>query len=132
MRRLFCAVLTTGLLICPSFSSGANPMQNDRDGPNGDNVTFYQVPLMCHAAPGIGCGSRSKPVLLDLESKSIVKEAWLDREGKTLAIVWKDGVAAPRRAVAVMAVRKAHDLSAEELGGEARATALASFRAGGG
>ena len=132
MRRLFYAVLTTGLLICPSLSSGANPMQNDREGPNGDNVGFYQVPLMCHAAPGIGCGSRSKPVLLDLESNSTVKEAWLDRAGKTLAIVWKDGVAATHRTIAVMAVRKAHNLSAEELSGGARATALASFRSGGG
>jgi len=30
-------------------------------------VSFYKVPLVCGAAPEIGCGSRSKPVLLELE-----------------------------------------------------------------
>jgi hypothetical protein len=107
-------------------------MQIDREGSNGDNVGFYKVPLMCHAAPGIGCGSRSKPVLLDLESKTIVNEAWLDREGKILAIVWKRSAVAADRAIVVMAVRRAHDLSAEELNGRAREEALASFRFGGG
>jgi len=107
-------------------------MQNDGQGTKSDNVAFYKVPLMCHAAPGIGCGSLSKPVLLDLESKPIVEEAWLDRRGKTLAIVWKEGTGAAARAIVVMAVRKAHKLSAEELTGGARDTVLESFRSGGG
>ncbi len=132
MRSLFYTVLATGALICACPSIGANAMQNDGQGTNSDNVAFYKVPLMCHAAPGIGCGSLSKPVLLDLESKPIVKEAWLDRQGKTLAIVWKGGTGAAARAMVVVAVRTAHKLSAEELTGGARDAALESFHSGGG
>src|SRR6266542_87646 len=53
-------------------------------------VSFYKVPLVCSAAPDIGCGSRSKPVLLKLEKNPSVKEAWLNRAGTVIAIVWKN------------------------------------------
>ncbi len=53
-------------------------------------VTFYKTPLVCNAAPEIGCGSRSKPALLALEKNPAVKEAWLNRPGTVIAIVWKD------------------------------------------
>jgi hypothetical protein len=132
MRGVFYALLATGALIGACSSIGANAMQNDGQATNSDNVAIYKVPLMCHAAPGIGCGSLSKPILLDLESRPIVKEAWLDRQGKTLAIVWKDGAGAAARVIVVMAIRQAHKLSAEELTGVARDDALASFHAGGG
>jgi hypothetical protein len=132
MRNLVHTVLATGALICACSSTGVNAMRNDRQGANSDSVTFYNVPLMCRAAPGLGCGSLSKPVLLDLESRPIVKEAWLDRPGKTLAIVWKDGTGAAARAMMLIAVRQAHKLSADELTGGARDTALESFHSGGG
>ena len=54
------------------------------------SVTFFEVPLICNAAPNIGCGSRSKPALLELEKNETVKEAWLNRPGTVIAIVWKD------------------------------------------
>ena len=38
-------------------------------------VSFYQVPLVCPAAPQIGCGSASKPLLLELENSPAVSEA---------------------------------------------------------
>jgi hypothetical protein len=128
MRNPSYAALAAGVLICSTPSIGGHAMANDREG----NVAFYGVPLMCHAAPGIGCGSLSKPILLDLESKPTVREAWLDRQGKTLAIVWKDGTATAERSVAVMAIRKAHNLPAVELTDGARDAALQSFRSGGG
>jgi hypothetical protein len=53
-------------------------------------VSFYDVPLVCNAAPDIGCGSRSKPALLELEKNPAIKEAWLNRQGTVIAIVWKD------------------------------------------
>jgi hypothetical protein len=53
-------------------------------------VSFYKTPLVCNAAPEIGCGSRSKPALLELEKNPAVKEAWLNRPGTVIAIVWKD------------------------------------------
>jgi hypothetical protein len=132
MRNLLYAVLATGALLYLSSSSSANAMQNDGQVTKSDSVAFYRVPLMCQAAPGIGCGSLSKPVLLDLESKPIVKEAWLDRQGKTLAIVWKEGTSAAARAIAVIAIRTAHKLSADELTGAARDAALENFHSGGG
>jgi hypothetical protein len=132
MRSLLYTLLATGALIHPGSSADVNAMQNDGQITKSDNVAFYGVPLMCHAAPGIGCGSLSKPVLLDLESKPIVREAWLDRQGKTLAVVWKEGTGAAARAMVVIAVRQVHKLSAEELTGEARDIALESFHSGGG
>lgn len=53
-------------------------------------VSFYRAPLVCDADPRIGCGSRAKPALLELEGNPLVKEAWLNREGTVIAIVWKD------------------------------------------
>lgn len=52
-------------------------------------VSFYEVPLACPAARGLGFGSAAKPVLHALEKKSGIQEAWLDHPGTTLAIVWK-------------------------------------------
>ena len=53
-------------------------------------ITFYETPLVCNAAPNIGCGSRSKPILLELEKNPAIKEAWLNLAGTIIAIVWKD------------------------------------------
>jgi len=52
-------------------------------------ITFYKTPLVCNAAPTIGCGSRAKPVLLEMEKNPAIKEAWLNRAGTMVAIVWK-------------------------------------------
>ena len=51
-------------------------------------ITFYDVPLVCGAAPAIGCGSRAKPLLIDLEQRTAIKEAWLNRAGTIVAIIW--------------------------------------------
>ncbi|PCJ85361.1 MAG: hypothetical protein COA57_07800 [Flavobacteriales bacterium] len=53
-----------------------------------ENVTFYQTPLVCGAAPEIGCGSRARPLLLELEQQESIKEAWLNRPGTVIAVVW--------------------------------------------
>src|SRR5688572_12608991 len=53
-------------------------------------VAFYNVPLRCPAAPEIGCGSRAKPVLLELERVPGINEAWLNRAGTIAAIVFAD------------------------------------------
>lgn len=54
------------------------------------NVSLISIPLVCNAAPDIGCGSRSKPLLRDLENHSDIQEAWLNRSGTTIAIVWTE------------------------------------------
>jgi len=56
------------------------------------DISFFNVPLVCNAAPTIGCGSRAKPVLTSFEKSPNVKEAWLNREGTTVAVVWKNNL----------------------------------------
>jgi DNA-binding PadR family transcriptional regulator len=56
---------------------------------NAETIAFYDVPLVCGAAPSIGCGSRAKPLLVDLERQGPIKEAWLNRTGTIVAIVWR-------------------------------------------
>src|SRR5213593_2934018 len=53
-------------------------------------LSFYEVPLVCPAAPQIGCGSASKPLLLELERSDVVSQAWLNRAGTIMAIVWSE------------------------------------------
>ena len=57
-----------------------------------ETISFYDVPLVCGAAPSIGCGSRTKPLLIDLEWQTPIKEAWLNRTGTIVAIVWRGPV----------------------------------------
>jgi len=56
------------------------------------DVSFYKVPMVCNSATSIGCGSRSKPILLALEKHSEIEEAWLKRDGTVIGIVWKPAV----------------------------------------
>ena len=51
-------------------------------------VSFYDVPLICGAAPEIGCGSRIKPLFIDAEKETSIKESWTNREGTVIAVVW--------------------------------------------
>ena len=57
-----------------------------------DNITFYEVGLVCNAAPGLGCGSRSKPILLEFDQQKEVKEAQLNKKGTLIKIVWEDNI----------------------------------------
>lgn len=93
-----------------------------------DRVTFYQVPLMCPAARGLACGSRAKPVLLELERNAVVDEAWLDRTGETLAVVWREGSLAVERAAAINGATSAHEISIRELTQRARGEAERRFQ----
>jgi len=87
MKRLaLLSVLIVPLLVVAGF------IVNDKTKTKEPLVTFYKTPLVCNAAPEIGCGSRSKPALLELEKNSAVKEAWLNRAGTVIAIVWKGKV----------------------------------------
>ncbi len=91
-----------------------------------DRISLFKVSLECPAAPKIGCGSASKPILLQLERERGVAEAWLNRPGTQIAVVWKpEADAAARRNVA----EKLTD-DAKEIQGESRDGALKSFLAG--
>ena len=92
-----------------------------------DRVSVFKVPLQCPAAPWIGCGSASKPILLDLEKQPGVSEAWLNRAGTIIAVVWKpDSDSETRRKIAA-------DLKEDrggEIEGKARDDAVKDFLSG--
>ena len=92
-------------------------------------ISFYQVPLVCPAAPEIGCGSRSRPILLQLEKEKTVDEAWLNRPGTMVAVVWKPETKRRERAATVKAIAKKEEFKASELNGAARRKALKEFAA---
>ena len=77
-----------------------------------DAITFYDVSLVCGAAPAIGCGSRSKPLLLDLEEHRAIKEAWLNRAGTIIGIVWSGP---PRTEAVAKPLFKKHEIQNREL-----------------
>ncbi len=71
------AILMLGLQYCtPSKAANQN------------TITFYKVPLVCGAAPEIGCGSRLKPLFIQAGKTDEIKEAWSNRKGTVIAIVW--------------------------------------------
>ena len=55
-------------------------------------IDFYLVPLVCEAAPRIGCGCRTKPVLQALEANPEIKHAWLNKAGTIIAIQWHKAI----------------------------------------
>src|SRR3989441_10916645 len=74
-----------GTLACAPFANAADALA----GVTADRISVFKAPLVCPAAPQIGCGSASKPILLDLERQPGVAEAWLNRAGTIIAVVWK-------------------------------------------
>jgi hypothetical protein len=92
-----------------------------------DQVSFYKVPLACPAARNLGCGSAAKPVLLALEKRNTIQEAWLDHPGTTLAIVWKKSTMADARAADLASVTGGRNISLQELTGSERDKSLKGF-----
>ena len=95
-------------------------------------VTFYAVPLRCPAALEIGCGSRAKPILRELENAPGIEEAWLNRAGTQLAIVWAGEGSSKMRLETLEPLLKRQKLTATELKGTARAQTLKGFQTGSG
>src|SRR5437870_10672571 len=92
-----------------------------------DRISVFKVPLACPAAPQIGCGSASKPILLDLERQAGVAEAWLNRAGTRISVVWKPEANAETRRKVVGDLKEDH---AMELNGKSRDEALTDFLSG--
>ena len=90
-------------------------------------MSFYEIPLVCPAAPQIGCGSASKPLLLGLEGSSVAAEAWLNRAGTIMAVVWSKQSTPGQRSKALKTVLAQAGVEAKELNGETRRQALNSF-----
>jgi hypothetical protein len=78
-------------------------------------VSFYRTPLVCGAAPEIGCGSRSKPLLAELESSEAVKSAWLNRVGTMIAIEWQSRIEDRKKDALVKELFIKHQVEYSEL-----------------
>ena len=122
MKTHLTAVLVGGLLYVP-FASGAE----NATAVTADRVSVFKAPLVCPAAPQIGCGSASKPILLDLERQPGVFEAWLNRAGTIIAVVWKPELNAETRRNVAAELKEDH---AVELDGKSRDEALKDFSSG--
>jgi hypothetical protein len=102
--------------------------------PTPDRVSIFKVSLQCPAAPQIGCGSASKPILLELERYPAVEQAWLNRAGTLIAIVWKSHPNAQTQRDMASGLKGAgccaSDAKIKEVQGEARDQALKEFQSG--
>ncbi len=92
-----------------------------------NRISVFKAPLVCPAAPQIGCGSASKPILLDLERQPGVLEAWLNRAGTIIAVVWKPESSVETRGNVAAELKEDH---AVEMQGKSRDEAVKDFLSG--
>lgn len=116
-------VLMSGLL-CVSLVSAA---PDAAAAVTPDRISVFKVPLICPAAPQIGCGSAAKPILLDLERQPGVLQAWLNRAGTIISVVWKPESDAESRRKVAADLQEDH---ATEMQGKSRDDALKDFLSG--
>jgi hypothetical protein len=90
-------------------------------------VTFYKAPLVCSAAPEIGCGSKAKPVLKRLEENSNVAQALLNHAGTVLAVVWKDNLNTNAYEENVMTIFREQNMDVEKVSGKEYDVLLKDF-----
>lgn len=129
MPQLSRAIRPAALLIAAGITWAQTPfVSGERSSVSAGQVSFYRVPLACPAARNLGCGSAAKPVLLALEKKGTIQEAWLDHPGTTLAIVWKSSTAPDARTADLQSVAEGHNISLKELTGSAREETWKSFQ----
>ena len=91
-----------------------------------ERVSFFEVPLECGAAEGLGCGSAAKPILTELTGNPEIADARINYAGTVLAVVWKGPAA--RKDSEVEALFDRNRSSAAVLRGDAREKALEQYR----
>ena len=108
----------------PALSQGVSKAASSNAVRAAERVSFFEVPLGCEAAEGLGCGSMAKPILRELDGKDEIAEARINHPGTLLAVVWKDAArSGPGRAIVEKAFGQ-RDLETALLEGEARDKAL--------
>ena len=98
--------------------------------PSTESVSFFDVPLECGAAEGLGCGSASKPILKAIGRDPRVKDAKVNYPGTVLAVVWSDPAQAPSGVTIVETAFKKRDLETSLLRGLARDKVLKEYESG--
>jgi copper chaperone len=94
-----------------------------------ERVTLFQVPLMCPAVKGLGCGGKARPFMADLEKRPEVAEAWLNHPGTVLGVVWKEPQAHAHASDVVASLFRSKDLTVTALDGSGLSEALQDFAA---
>lgn len=112
-----------GTLACAPFANAADALA----GVTADRISVFKAPFVCPAAPQIGCGSASKPILLDLERQPGVLQAWLNRAGTIIAVVWKPESNVENQSKVAAELREDR---ATEIEGTAREEAVKDFLSG--
>ncbi|QEC69262.1 mercuric transport protein MerTP [Panacibacter ginsenosidivorans] len=75
-------------------------------------VSFYEAPLVCHAAPSIGCGSKAKFMLVDLEKyNDAVEGAWLNKTGTVVAVKWNASTNESKQTEIINVVSTSHNIA---------------------
>lgn len=97
-----------------------------------ERIGLFKVPLSCEAAAGLGCGVKAKPILQALARAPDVAQAWLNRAGTMIAVLWRESAASDRRVEHVRSILAEHGLAAPELTGAVRESALKEFSSGAG
>src|SRR6266699_514462 len=117
------ATVLLAATICAPFANSADATA----AVTADRVSVFKAPLVCPAAPQIGCGSASKPILLDLEKQPGVFQAWLNRAGTIIAVVWKPESDTETRSKVATGLKEDR---ATELQGDSRDKAVQNFLSG--
>src|SRR5882672_10780259 len=126
MKKTIMSVSACVLFWQGGLVAGAD-VKESKEGTSKKDASVYQVPWRCPAALQIGCGSHAKPILLELEQNPGVSEAWLNRQGTAVAVVWKPDAKRKARRDAEKSLTEG---KASKLSGEARTKTLADFESG--
>lgn len=97
-----------------------------------ERISLFKVPLGCEAAAGLGCGVRAKPILQTLACQPGVAQAWLNRNGTIVAVLWEEGIDSEVRGERVRSILAEQGLGAQALVGAARESTLRKFSSGAG
>ncbi|HVE66756.1 MAG TPA: cation transporter [Thermoanaerobaculia bacterium] len=105
-------------------AKGVSSAASSDAGIPSERVSFFEVPLGCEAAEGLGCGSMAKPILRELEGKEEIAEARINHPGTVLAVVWKEPARSGPGHAMVEKAFKQRDLETALLRGSSREKAL--------
>jgi len=97
-----------------------------------EQISLFKVPLSCEAAAGLGCGVKAKPILQALACQPAVAQAWLNRSGTIIAVLWRESVVPKVGGEHVRSILAEQGLAARELAGAARESTLREFSSGAG
>ena len=126
MKRMIVSVSACLSFWLPGLMAGTD-VKAFKEGTPKRDVSVYQVPWRCPAALQIGCGSHAKPILLELEQNPGVSEAWLNRQGTAVAVVWNPDAKRKARRIAENTLKEG---KASKMSGEERSKTLADFESG--